>query len=162
MTINQHESVERFARYAKHISDLAAAFHVRLIVERRARPERAAAGTIIVRGQEDVHHSQRERCISIAPVIDETTYAVALHELGHCLHPMGMVSLTHGSLTMRKTKQCSTLADVRLELEEERAAWEWAHQYALEWTPSMTAVERLSYNTYAASARRLGLKERDI
>lgn len=158
MTQNMHESAERAIRYAKHVTELAAAFGVRLIVLRDAAPHEAAAGTIVKKGRQ-VHHSKRERCVSITPVIDETTYAVALHELGHCLHPAGMVNQTHGSVTMRKTNQIATLSDMRLQLLEEESAWEWAHHYALEWTEVMSQVERLALSTYRRKARQLGLKE---
>jgi hypothetical protein len=142
MTTNSHESQARAARYAQHVTDLAHAFEVRLFVHRRMSPSGAGAGFVTIGGIETL-----VKRIDIAPVTDEATYAVALHELGHCLHPLGMLH-TQGSKMMRRFNQLATFRDVRLKLESERAAWEWAHHYALEWTDTMAYVERVGLQSY--------------
>lgn len=152
MTMNSHPNVERFARFARHIEDLCRAFDVRMTVVPGLPPDEGGAG--------HRRHDHSQKCIRIAPVIDDTTYAVALHEIGHCVSPLGMMTESEGSATMRLTHNCATLRDVRLQLEEEYAAWGWAHYYALEWNDLMTTVETYAVNTYIADARRLGLKEK--
>lgn len=163
--------------YAKHISELAARFHVRLNVERDMPPE-AASSAIIVHRCPNCGRGNRlrtagvSRCgackhplgniiqtrvVNIAPVLDETTYAVALHELGHALHPTGRVRDSHGSRTTRTTGEVATLEDMRYMLLEERSAWEWARQFALEWTAPMQFVQDYAMGSYVASARKLGL-----
>lgn len=141
------------SKLAQHVTELCAAFGVHLLVRPEMRPDEAAAGTL--RADNDLPVAQR-RCIRIVPVIDESTYAVALHELGHCLSPMGSVNTTEGSRTMRETNRVSTLRDVRLQLEEEHAAWAWAQSYALEWTPLMQYVQDIALASYIEVARRLG------
>lgn len=158
MTTNNHESAGRNQRYAQHIAQLGAAFGVFVQVKSMA-PDGAGAGSALVGimtpdGPTDV---QRVKAIVIAPVIDETTYAVALHELGHCLHPLGMLD-AEGSKTWRMTHEPSSLRDIKLQLVSERAAWEWAHHYALEWTDAMAFVERFSIGSYEARARAVGVK----
>ncbi len=139
-------------RLAQHIMELAAAFGVHV--------EGAGAGVQlgVSLGPGGFKLVQRNM-ILIAPVTDETTYAVALHELGHHVHPLGMVSNTEGSLTFRTTGQYSSLRDVRLKLDEERSAWEWARHYALDWTEAMTFVERISLDSYKRAMRRFGVRE---
>lgn len=146
MTVNRHESVERAARYARHITDLAAAFHVRLIVRADMPPHFAVALSRV-----------NEKAVLIAPVIDETTYAVALHELGHHLHPTGTL-FTMWSKRAQQTGAVETMSDARIQLLEERSAWEWARYHALEWTPPMTMVESCSLSSYERIARRLGVR----
>lgn len=147
MTANQHECVARFARYAQHVSELAKAFKVHLTIVTDEAPHAAAAGFLLKDKHLPLH--KRRRLVKITPVIDETTYAAALHELGHCLHPLGMMDVG---------MEIKTLKDMRLKLDEEHAAWEWAQHYALEWTPAMEAVKRHSFESYAGVARRLGVK----
>lgn len=141
-------------RYAKHVQDLADAFHIALLIAPELPPHAAAAGPVaFVLADETIHVN----AVIIAPVIDESTYAVALHELGHHLAPLGRVASLEGSLSMRMHKQPATLRDVRLQLLEERSAWEWAHHYALEWTPLMDYVESLGIASYVNNAKRYGV-----
>jgi hypothetical protein len=103
--------------------------------------------------------SQRRSFVLLPRVQDETTYAVALHELGHCLHPLGRVHRIEGSAHFRATGQYSSFNDLRLLLLAERSAWEWAHHYALEWTPVMTYVEDWALSEYKRMAReKYGMK----
>jgi hypothetical protein len=178
MTANSHESVGRAARYAQHVAELAAAFGVKVQVFETMPPDAAGAGWRVrvceSCGQRNaLKRPGTVRCgkckaplgtvdtvhaIMIAPVIDETTYAVALHELGHPCSAFGMINHVEGSSAMRRENRCDTLRDVRLQLEEERAAWAWAQHYALEWTPAMTFVMREALATYERAARKVGVK----
>lgn len=148
MTTNNHDSDGRARKLARHLSQLARAFGIRVVVRRKMPPHEAGAGYMRVNGQ-----NTSQRCIIIAPVIDEATYAVALHELGHCCSAFGMLH-EHGSRRWRTTNQLSCMRDVRLKMEEERAAWEWARHYALEWTDLMTFVERIGVESYERKLRR--------
>jgi hypothetical protein len=163
---------------AQHISDLGTRFNVRLDVRPGMPPEASGAGYILVTCPQCERRNKLRRegvarcgackhplgthnrvhCIEIAPVIDETTYAVALHELGHCLHPTGRVNDSHGSRTMRTLNEVATIADMRYQLLEEHSAWEWARANALTWTPPMQAVHDWAVGTYHAHAARLGLR----
>ena len=156
MTANDHESVARAARYAAHITALAAAFKVHLNIRTNMRPDEAGAGINLA--DRNLPRDQQRLMIMICPVRDETTYAVALHELGHCLHALGSINNQEGSPTMRLTRQIATMRDARLLIDAEAAAWEWAHHYALEWTDAMTAIEVFSRNSYLVTARRYGVK----
>jgi len=139
---------------AQHIRDLAAAFKIHLQEVPEMPPDLGISGQLV--SQRPFH--ERDSAIIIAPVTDETTYAVALHEIGHCLHPLGRVHHIQGSTRFRRTGQYSTLEDVRLLLLAERSAWEWARQHALEWTPVMDYVEQLSTDSYVKLGRRFGLR----
>lgn len=162
----------------QHVSDLAAAFKVRLDVRPGMPSDFAGAGYVIIHcpqcGQRNsLRHAGTVRCgkckhplgrhmvnqtIMIAPVVDETTYAIALHEMGHCLHPTGRVTEFEGSKVMRARNEVATLRDMRLQLLEEESAWEWAEANALRWTPDMQAVKDRALGSYRKFARQLGIK----
>lgn len=113
----------------QHAQQLAQAFDVRLIECAQLEPHEGFA------------YGPR-RCVFIHPVTDETTYAVALHELGHFLMPMGWINpqdAINGNVA-------------NLRRDEENAAWQWARHYALIWTPVMESVATWAEGTYAARA----------
>jgi len=116
------------ARLVRHVYELAAAFNVRLIEVEDAQPEQAFAAPL-------------RRTIVVSPIIDETIYAVALHELGHVLSPLG-------SLHDAKRGADSAQAAHNYTLAEEHAAWDWARHYALDWTAPMQAVRDWAIGTY--------------
>lgn len=152
MSPNRHESLGRAERYAQHVYELGLLFRVIVAADLPpSMPEHGMSAVLTWKAA-----GQRADLVLIAPVEDETTYAVALHELGHCLDPLGRVDFIEGSLRYRTTGHFDTLRDVRLRLEAERAAWAWAHHYAIEWTPLMTQVERYGIGTYEKMARHLG------
>lgn len=125
--------------YAEHIIQLTKAFGVRVDVDPGLEPECATAGPAM---------------IHIPPVTDDTSYAVALHELGHCLHPLGRLT-DQMSATCRRTHACATARDLALQLEEEYAAWSWAKHYALEWTTGMAHTRRLALTSYKIRAKKI-------
>ncbi len=69
---------------------------------------------------------RRTRRVSIAPVRSAITYAVALHEIGHIL----------GRSPTRR-------------LDREAAAWMWARQHAIQWTPAMDSKMKSCLDSYA-------------
>jgi hypothetical protein len=162
MTDNSHESTARIARYAQHITQLARAFNVKLVVEPQLRPDQAGAGFMMTK---DGVLLKNKPFIRVLPVTDETSYAAPLHEMGHMLHPTGHLT-DQASKTFRDSVQTAGIhhavfadfRDVRLLLESERSAWEWAKQYALEWTPTMDAVRVMCMKSYIHIAKRVGLK----
>lgn len=110
------------AALRQHVLDLARAFDVRVVETTEVPPEGAAA-------------APRQRVIVVAPIHDETLYAVALHELGHILAPAGWLPGVEGDR-------------LRIKVAEEEAAWEWARHYALEWTPVMEQVAAWGFASY--------------
>lgn len=144
MTMNEHPATTRARRFYDHVLALGDAFGVTV-------HEAKEVGTGFAMAQKNI--------VVIAAVTDDVSYAIALHELGHCLHPLGHVHRLEGSLDFRRTGQPSTLRDVSLKLVAERAAWEWARQFALEWNEQMDFIERHALASYVKNARRYGIKE---
>ena len=106
-----------------HAHALAKGFDVRLIEAAALKPEEALG----------LSHVRVALC---SPIVDETTYAVALHEIGHLAAPLGIVR-----------GQVAAPHQNVLRIEED-AAWAWAKHYALEWTPAMDAVATWARGTY--------------
>lgn len=130
---------------AAHVAALARAFNVHLEVHEGLSPSGAFAATTTC----------GKRCVIIHPVIDESTYAVALHELGHQVAPCGSYPVSEFSATYRATGRFGSGRDVRLQLDEERAAWEWARAHALVWTDLMQRVRDIGIASYERSALRV-------
>jgi hypothetical protein len=112
-----------------HATEIAQAFDVRLIECAALQPHEAFANA-------------RLRAAFVGRIVDETTYAVALHEVGHLAAPLGVLRaiLAEGNT-------------VNLSLDEEDAAWQWARHYALVWTPVMDALANWAEGTYKAAAQ---------
>ena len=113
-------------RWRHHAHDLAKAFDVLLVESRR-----------LARAPEAAFAVPADRTVVVAPIRDESTYALTLHELGHIVAPFGGL---HGS--------------PGLERDAEDAAWAWARHYALEWTPLMEQVATQARATYDPSPSR--------
>lgn len=133
---------------AAHINDLARAFNIGLHLRPELHP--AAAGSGVLRSD------PTRRAVVAAPVTCERTYAIVLHELGHCLAPNGMIERSEFSATFQATRGqvFGTLRDITLQLEEERNAWEWARRHALVWTPDMQEVQDFGLASYEGLAAR--------
>lgn len=164
--------------YALLIDEIARRFDVRLNIVPGMSPEDAGSGFVVLvcnactrknvlrrpgtircgACKADLGRHSRYLAITVAPIIDETTFAVAMHELGHALHPTGRVTDSQGSMSMRKLGKIATLRDMRLMLLEETSAWEWAEANTPGWTPPMQSVKDWALSTYYAHARRLGLR----
>lgn len=160
---------------ARHVSELARSFNIQLDV--RDIPETfAGAGYRVVVcacGQKNaIKRAGSMRCgacksslgqqnphsVLVAPIINARRYAIALHELGHCVHPTGRVNEFEGSPTMRHSNHVATLRDMRLQLLEETSAWEWAEAMSLEWTDEMANTKKEALGTYYAYASKLGMR----
>jgi hypothetical protein len=108
---------------AQHARDLALAFDIRLMTDARIKPDEALA-------------IPRRRIVLASTIIDDTTYAVVLHEMGHLIAALGSL------------RTQDTSANRNLMCDEEDAAWQWAEHYALDWTPAMQAVKDYARGTY--------------
>lgn len=163
---------------AEHVQQLADRFNVRLDIRPGMSITAAAMGWVGVicpkckRTNRLTVPNQPIRCgackeplgifpvtqyVQVPPVTNDKVYAAALHELGHCVAPLGTL-FHHFSQQYRSTRQCYDMRDARLVIEVERAAWDWARHYALDWTPTMEQVRVTAFGTYAAEGRRLGVK----
>ena len=150
------------AARARHITDLCAAFDIVLKVVPGMKPDRASAGVIAPRVKPPTYQEFRtllakaKSTITIAPVTDETTYAVALHELGHRLHPIGCLKFEMSD-TMFLTNRYSSARDIKLTLESERAAWDWAMHNCLgrDWTDVMDIVRVMALRSYERDAKKI-------
>jgi len=132
--------VRNVQQFADHARALAQAFGVDLIEEDAMKPEGAFAAQLSLPG---IHL----KGVAIHPIRDETTYAVALHEIGHCLAPLG-------SLPFEKQRFAPDSVEyANVSIVEEEAAWEWAQHYALEWTQPMQGVQDWALGTYAAGKK---------
>lgn len=103
----------------EHAIAIAKAIGVRLIETDVIKPDEAFA----VVGP---------RLVVCHPIIEETTYAVVLHEVGHLAAPGAAFG-----------------GSAEIVLAAERAAWTWARAHALEWTPTMDALATWCESTYA-------------
>jgi hypothetical protein len=115
------------AQLQQHARDLAAAFSIRLVETTQVQPHEAFAAPHL-------------RLVVATPVVDETTYAVQLHEMGHLCSPLGAIGRGVVDADVSRVKQL-----------EEDAAWTWARHYALDWTPAMDAVATWAEGTYHAA-----------
>jgi len=120
--------------YEAHIAELARTGRV-LIDVRPELPPHGGVARVLTVGADAIP----VRGVQIHPVIDETTYCVALHELGHWCAVGGMV-VTPAGLTPFQM-QCH-------KMDQEDAAWQWARANAMEWTPPMEAVYVWARETY--------------
>lgn len=82
------------------------------------------------------------RMINIPKVHDDVTYATAMHEIGHIVAKHG-----HGYSRGLQTNFDSPIEMYDM-LTEEHAAWEWAQQNAIEWTPAMEERKQWAIGSY--------------
>jgi hypothetical protein len=111
------------ATLQQHAHDLARAFKARVIESAQLQPHEAFAAPHL-------------RLVVAAAIVDTTTYAVVLHELGHLAAPTGALPAGTGGDRRALTRV------------EEDAAWTWARHYALVWTPEMEVVATWAEGTY--------------
>lgn len=134
-------------RYALHVEQLASAFEVVVEYDSQLKYEDATGKRVFFK-HKFTGKIIPVNIIHVRPIFDDTTYATALHELGHNLHPMGHLHWEAGSAELRKTGKPATMRDIKLQWEAECAAWEWAEHHALEWTAGMESVKRYGLGTY--------------
>lgn len=116
---------------AQHARDLAKAFKVAFI-EMDIAPEEAGASV--------KPHGEYLGIVKVGRIVDDTTYAVALHEIGHVVAPLGGL--------VEEKRRLEGSAAMRMTLIAERAAWEWAEHYAADWTVGMEQVKLWALSTY--------------
>jgi hypothetical protein len=116
------------AEMADHVVQLARAFGIGLMVHEDDRSD-AAAVTLGV-------GPVQARVVMVRRVTDDTSYAIALHEFGHFLHPTGTIGNRTGDMS------------IELKILEEESAWEWAFHHALDWTPGMEQAKEYGLSTY--------------
>lgn len=137
----------QIAKLRTHVFQLAAAFDVDLILCDQLQPQEAAALT----------RRHDGRCGVVArEVTDETSYVVVLHEMGHHLSPLGKL---RDALKVDVPGPSSSVQErhryIKLMLDEELAAWEWAKYNALFWSAAMEQVYQYALNTYVSEERRI-------
>lgn len=125
--MTKHLSAATAQQLNDHVHALATSYQVRIIDCPQLRPDEAFAFV-------------PRRMVFAHPIIEETTYAVVLHELGHICRQQVPIYLT--DVISGHAPQ--------LQLDEETAAWQWARQQALIWSPAMEAVAMWALDTYAA------------
>lgn len=88
----------------------------------------------------------------VLPRIDSVfIYTIAMHELGHCVDPLGTVG---GDEVIRKygrnvpIQQAQNMRELNLHYTCEEAAWNWARHYSLVWTDESDRAHRLGMDTY--------------
>lgn len=114
----------------KHVYELATAFGV-VVVEIEEVPRHGSIALVDPT-------RKATPSIVLSPIVDESSYCVALHELGHCIAPNGIIQDANER--------------PRLRLYQEESAWEWAMHYALDWTPSMQHTMMLCIGSYQRAA----------
>jgi hypothetical protein len=143
---------------AEHARAVAVAFNVDMIEDPRMSPQDGVSGRLRYIDKADHHRAHPEleqRRAAVSPIVDEPTYAVAMHEIGHMADPLGAMDEDRERATPESV--------VRIILLQERAAWDWARHYALDWTPAMEQVAQLAYGSYLqAAARRADHRVREI
>jgi hypothetical protein len=140
----------------RHVISLATAFDVRLVMDtdKRVNPETEDQTGAAGFGFSLEHPEQIVQCMVHVPfVMDERSYAVALHELGHTLSPTGCL-WQH----MDQRGKIPTFRNLNLLLEQEDAAWEWARRYAIHWTLAMESYAKDARDSYRIYCDRLRLR----
>lgn len=96
------------------------------------------------------HPRTGQAAIVVAPFTNETDYAIALHELGHILHPNGSTpELMSPSMRRRaRERRPACVRDMDVLLMNEESAWDWALDHALDWTPAMQQVKDICLGKY--------------
>lgn len=121
--------------YATHARALAKANGVRMLEDSGLAKDCA-------------HATPGLRIVTHAPIVDDTSYIVSLHEMGHIVHPNGLVR----DAIVPKT----ATEKITLQIVEEEAAWDWAEANALEWTAGMAAVKTFALKTYTDARAAIG------
>ncbi len=164
--------IDETLRLMNHVVELAAAFHIDVFVgpieasgaghciiecpRCRARNRLTRVGwTRCGRCKADLGQCDKPKCARFAMITNHFTYAVALHELGHCEAPNGMMPRHEFTAHYNATGQFSSIRDIALRMMEERAAWAWARYHALCWNAEMDAAEAVGLRSYDTSVKRI-------
>jgi hypothetical protein len=117
---------------AEHASSLASAFGIVVINDVTMLDSHAITST--------PNNPHKVAHVHIASVTTEAAYATALHEYGHSQAAWGLLRTSIPSTGI--------VQHMRVRLEEERAAWEWAEYYALVWTDEMRRTRVIAQGSY--------------
>lgn len=112
--------------FQSHVLQLAKHHGIRVVMDSAITYHEAGAAPM----QKTVH---------VPIIVTATDYAVALHEIGHCVAPGGF--RIHRNLFPKQRP---------VELAEERAAWAWAVEQAVVWNADMQAIRDYALSTYEA------------
>lgn len=123
----------------RHIQDLCQTFDIEIVP--CERPEDSRGGLVHgklynqvrVPGQPATQKVIMGRMIQVKKVTNAFLYAIALHEVGHILHPNGLSTETRNAM------------------DEELAAWQWAEHHALDWTADMQAAKDYGLMTHTVA-----------
>jgi len=132
--------VEYYKPYAAHINNLAKRHGIRVVTvnKKTNNDDRYTLAAC---------SNKYEMYIEIPDVNNEETYLTALHEIGHCIHPLG----THGGYRFFTDNT---------NLTEEAAAWSWAFAKSkIKVNPTDCEFARWCYGTYTYNAARFGYQE---
>lgn len=117
-------------RYRNHLYQLTQTHDIRVMEALGAPPEMNEA------------HPKLRRIV-VAEINNDTSYALALHEMGHVVSPDG-----HGKSHGLCRKCCQDPMYMYDLLTEEFAAWAWAREQAIEWTVGMEQTEKYCIMSY--------------
>lgn len=126
-------------RLELHVVELATAFRVRL----HFVPDMPYEGAQVVANS--VIDPRVPSIVKTRPIHSEEEYAVALHELGHILHPSGYL---RGKITATPLSNEEYRRHMNLILQEEDSAWVWAEANALYWSAAMEGLRRTALQCY--------------
>ena len=140
-----------------HVEKLAESIGA-TVVYKRATPGRDRGGLHLIAARPVQGATLFQRAVIVPevltiPVINDTIYALTLHELGHLAivgSPEKMSIETYGECYNRPTLHCFPNI-----VKEESAAWKWAHANALYWNAEMTAIEQEGFGSYLDTFQRL-------
>lgn len=110
--------------YQEHAEQLAKENNIRLLTDDDI-PELFA------------HSHPLDRIVEVPRITNAAIYAIALHEMGHCV-----CQHDGNSEMMLLSGQGERV------LSHEQEAWQWARDHAMEWTEEMTAMEDMGLSSY--------------
>ncbi len=144
----------------RHAEQVAQGFQIVLVEDRLLKREQGrsmvlASTPYLQMLEEFFEVPMPHKVVHVFPIDDETSYAVAMHEIGHQVAPNGFCLLKRPKEGCHPRVVFEYLA-AKLVCEE--AAWEWAQYYIEQvfmWTAAMEMVKQYGLNTYR-TGRRLG------
>lgn len=135
----------------QHIRDLCAAFNILHVEDPKIKIEESnAIPARIVRTEDTIHLNGKIGRVVTGLITTDVAYCIALHEIGHIVHPSGSIrdrsDHMHNPLT--ESDPAFLLRAVNMKIMEEESAWEWARKHALQWTIGMEQCSILALKSY--------------
>lgn len=133
-----------------HVEQLSKAFDIGMVFDDELNRETAAAIRFEGRTISELDRWMGicEKMVHTRPIVDETTYVVALHEIGHHVAPNGYCLRVKPRIGCHP-REVFEWAAAKLVAEE--AAWEWARYYVEQvfyWTAAMEQTKQYAFETY--------------